>query len=60
LERGHYQLAGTVRIRKNYIEGGNFSNYINSKIKQKALPASFAQLVITAYNLGDDDGQEKN
>jgi hypothetical protein len=45
-------------LRENYIQGGKFSTYINNKIKQKALPASFAQLVITAYNLGDDDGQE--
>lgn len=45
-------------LRENYIQGGKFSTYINNKIKQKALPASFAQLVITAYNLGDENGQE--
>lgn len=41
-------------LRENYIQGGKFANYINTKIQQKALPASFAQLVITAYNLKDD------
>jgi hypothetical protein len=40
-------------LRENYIFGGKFSAYINKKIQQKALPASFAQLVVTAYNLGD-------
>lgn len=42
-------------LRENYIQGGKFATYINSKIQQKALPASFAQLVITAYKLGDAD-----
>ena len=37
--------------RENYIGEGKFSKYINSKIKQKELPPSFAQLVIKAYNL---------
>jgi hypothetical protein len=45
-------------LRETYIQGGKFSTYINTKIQQRALPASFAQLVITAYNLGDADGQE--
>jgi hypothetical protein len=40
-------------LREQYIEGGKFTTYINSKIKQQELPASFAQLVITAYNLDD-------
>lgn len=38
-------------MRENYIGDGKFTNYINNKIKQKELPASFAQLVIAAYNL---------
>lgn len=38
-------------MRENYIGGGKFTNYINGKIKQNELPASFSQLVITAYNL---------
>jgi hypothetical protein len=38
-------------MRENYIGDGKFTStsYINSKIKQRELPASFAQLVITAY-----------
>ena len=42
-------------MRENYVGGGKFSNYINSKIKQKELPASFAQLVITAYDINSDN-----
>ncbi len=38
-------------MRENYIGDGKFTKYINTKIKQKELPASFAQLVITAYKL---------
>jgi len=38
-------------VREDYIGGGKFSNYINGKIKQKELPPSFSQLVISAYNL---------
>lgn len=38
-------------MRENYIGDGKFTKYINSKIKQKALPASFSQLVIEAYDL---------
>jgi hypothetical protein len=37
--------------REEYIGDGKFSRYINSKIKAKELPPSFAQLVIKAYNL---------
>jgi hypothetical protein len=42
-------------LRENYIQGGKFAAYVNTKIQQKVLPASFAQLMITAYNLGDSD-----
>ena len=42
-------------MRETYVGGGKFSNYINSKIKQKELPASFAQLVITAYDINGDN-----
>ena len=38
-------------MRETYIGDGKFTNYINNKIKQKELPASFSQLVISAYNL---------
>jgi hypothetical protein len=40
-------------MRENYIGGGKFANYINDKIRQKALPASFSQLVIKAYKLNE-------
>ncbi|WP_187431309.1 hypothetical protein ROLI_030890 [Roseobacter fucihabitans] len=38
-------------MRENYIGDGKFTTYINTKIKQKELPASFSQLVIAAYDL---------
>ncbi len=38
-------------MRENYIGDGKFTKYLNDKVKQKALPASFAQLVTTAYRL---------
>lgn len=41
--------------RDVYIGDGKFSRYINSKIKEQELPPSFAQLVIKAYNLEEDD-----
>ena len=37
--------------REEYIGEGKFSKYINTKIKAKELPPSFAQLVIKAYDL---------
>lgn len=40
-------------MRENYIGDGKFTKYINTKIQQKQLPASFAQLVITAYKLDE-------
>ena len=40
-------------MRENYIGDGKFTKYINNKIKQKELPASFSQLVIEAYDLED-------
>jgi hypothetical protein len=36
-------------MRENYIGDGKFTKYINDKVKQKELPASFAQLAIAAY-----------
>jgi hypothetical protein len=36
-------------FRETYIGAGKFANYINTKVKQKQLPASFAQLAIAAY-----------
>lgn len=38
-------------MRDIYIGEGKLSNYVNNKIVQQQLPASFAQLVIKAYNL---------
>ena len=40
-------------MRENYIGDGKFTKYINDKIKQKELPASFSQIVIEAYNLDE-------
>lgn len=40
-------------MRENYIGDGKFTNYINNKIKQKQLPASFSQIVIEAYDLDE-------
>jgi hypothetical protein len=42
-------------MRETYIGDGKFTKYINTK-KQQELPASFAQLVISAYDL-DGNGQ---
>ena len=36
-------------LREDYIGEGKFAKYIYSKVKQKELPASFAQLAIAAY-----------
>lgn len=41
-------------MRENYVGGGKFANYINNKVKQKELPASFAQLAISAYNIDEE------
>lgn len=38
-------------MRENYIGDGKFTKYLNNKIKQKELPASFSQIVIKAYDL---------
>lgn len=38
-------------IRNEYIGKGKFSTYINSQIKKKSLPPSFAQIVCKAYAL---------
>lgn len=40
-------------MRENYIGDGKFTKYINGKIKQKELPASFSQIVIEAYDLDE-------
>ena len=38
-------------MRENYIGDGKFTKYLETQVKKKALPASFAQLAITAYGL---------
>jgi hypothetical protein len=43
-------------LREDYVGGGKFSRYINSKINERQLPPSFAQLVTEAYKL-DDSGR---
>lgn len=40
-------------MRENYIGDGKFTKYINTKVKQKELPPSFAQIVLSAYRLED-------
>ena len=40
-------------IREDYIGEGKFQKYIEGKVQQKQLPASFAQLAIAAYS-GED------
>jgi hypothetical protein len=43
-------------VREDYIKAGKFKNYLSDKVKHNALPASFAQIAIAAY---DDDGKIK-
>jgi hypothetical protein len=38
-------------MRENYIGDGKFTKYINEQMRKKELPASFAQIVTSAYNL---------
>ena len=40
-------------MRENYIGDGKFTRNINTKIKHKELPASFTQLVTSAYGLDE-------
>ncbi len=42
-------------FREQYVGEGKLAKYLNTKIKEKELPPSFAQLVIKAYSL---DGAE--
>jgi hypothetical protein len=42
-------------FREQYVGEGMLSKYLNTKIKAKELPPSFAQLVIKAYNLDGND-----
>lgn len=46
------EALGTFRkwMRETYIGEGKFKKYIETKVRQKALPTSFAQLAIEAYN----------
>lgn len=50
------QALGEFRrwLRDDYIGKGKFKNYIESKVKQKQLPVSFAQLAISAYGMKDE------
>ena len=36
-------------FRESYIGEGKFKNYIEAKVKERALPVSFAQLAVSAY-----------
>lgn len=38
-------------LRESYIGEGKFKNYLENKVKERALPVSFAQLAISAYGL---------
>jgi hypothetical protein len=37
-------------FREDYIGAGKFAKYLDTKVKEKQLPASFAQLAILAYS----------
>lgn len=37
-------------VRENYIGEGKFAKYLETKVKELALPTSFAQLAISAYS----------
>jgi hypothetical protein len=41
-------------FREHYIGEGKFKNYLDSKVKQRPLPTSFAQLAIAAYKTEDE------
>ncbi|MBT9462537.1 hypothetical protein [Hydrogenophaga sp.] len=36
-------------FRETYVGEGKFENYLNSKVRDRALPASFAQIALSAY-----------
>src|SRR5436190_5787550 len=36
-------------LRETYIGEGKFKNYLEAKVRERALPVSFAQLAIAAY-----------
>lgn len=38
-------------MREQYIGDGKFTKYINTKVKERSLPPSFAQVVMSAYHL---------
>lgn len=42
-------------MRENYIGDGKFKNYLEGQVKKQALPASFAQLAISAYTNNDTE-----
>ena len=42
-------------LRESYIRGGKFEHYLEGKIRQKLLPASVAQLALSAYGVDDPD-----
>lgn len=41
-------------LREEYIGGGKFSRYIESKVAEKRLPPSFAQLALSAYTASNE------
>lgn len=42
-------------LREDYIGAGKFAKYLDTKVQQQQLPASFAQLAIAAYGQGEGD-----
>lgn len=42
-------------LREEYINGGKYKNYLESKVKDKTLSISFAQLAISAYGINPSD-----
>lgn len=44
-------------LREDYVGNGKFKKYLSDKVKQKALPASFAQIAIASYASNDSPKQ---
>lgn len=40
-------------IREHYIGGGKFEKYLETKVKQRALPPSFIQIAVAAFASDD-------
>ena len=60
-DREHLVKYGRPIVGGNYVAmdlglvSSSLKNYIEGKVKQKQLPASFAQLAISAYGIKDNE-----